>query len=78
MDRTEKPRLWIRDELKGPNKAAPGSGRTSMTKNASPQSGDVYLEFNGRDAFVEVPSITDYGVSTTGQLTISAGSDQIR
>jgi hypothetical protein len=43
-----------------------------MAKNASPQSGDVYLEFNGRDAYAEVPSITDYSVSTTGELTISA------
>ena len=43
-----------------------------MTKDSSPQSGDVYLKFNGRDAYVEVPSIADYSVSTTGELTISA------
>jgi hypothetical protein len=42
-----------------------------MAKNASPHSGDVYLEFNGRDAYVEIPSIDDYSVSTTGELTIS-------
>ena len=43
-----------------------------MATNASPQSGDVYLQFNGRDAYVEIPSLADYSVSTTGQLTISA------
>jgi hypothetical protein len=43
-----------------------------MTKNASPKPGDFYLEFNGRDAYVEIPSIADYSVSTTAELTISA------
>jgi hypothetical protein len=42
-----------------------------MAKNSSPKPGDVYLAFNGRDAYVEVPSIADYSVSTTGELTIS-------
>jgi hypothetical protein len=49
-----------------------------MTKNASPQSGDVSLEFNGRNAYVEVPSITDYSVSTTGNSLFLPGSDQIQ
>jgi hypothetical protein len=43
-----------------------------MAKSASPKQGDVYLAFNGRDAYVEIPSIDDYSVSTTGELTISA------
>ena len=43
-----------------------------MAKNASPKPGDVYLEFNGSDASVEIPSLADYSVSTTGELTISA------
>jgi hypothetical protein len=43
-----------------------------MATNASPQSGDVYLQFNGRDAYVEIPSLADYSASTTGELTISA------
>ncbi|HEX3418128.1 MAG TPA: LamG-like jellyroll fold domain-containing protein [Stellaceae bacterium] len=43
-----------------------------MAKNASPKTGDVYLGFNGRDAYVEVPSIADYSISTTGELSISA------
>ena len=43
-----------------------------MNENASPKSGDVYLQFNGSDAYVEIPSIEDYSVSTTGELTISA------
>jgi hypothetical protein len=42
-----------------------------MAKNASPKPGDVYLQFNGRNAYVEIPSIADYAVSTTGELTIS-------
>jgi hypothetical protein len=42
-----------------------------MSKNASPRSGDVYLKFNRRDSYVEVWSIGDYSVSTTGELTIS-------
>jgi len=37
-----------------------------MVKNGSPQTGDVYLKFNGRDSYVEIPSIADYGASTTG------------
>lgn len=43
-----------------------------MVMNASPQPGDVYLGFNGRDAYVEIPSITDYSANATGELTISA------
>ena len=43
-----------------------------MLENARPQPGDVYLELNGRDAYVEIPSIADYSISTTGELTISA------
>jgi hypothetical protein len=43
-----------------------------MLENVGPQPGDVYLELNGRDAYVEIPSIADYSVSTTGELTISA------
>jgi len=43
-----------------------------MVKNASPRPGDVYLKFNGRDAYVEIPGIAGYSVSTTGELTISA------
>jgi hypothetical protein len=43
-----------------------------MPENAEPQAGDSYLKFNGRDAYVEIPSIDDYTVSTTGELTVSA------
>src|SRR5947209_9883115 len=42
-----------------------------MTGNASPRPGDVYLEFNGPDSYVEIPSVSDYSVSTTGALTVS-------
>jgi hypothetical protein len=43
-----------------------------MVKNGSPQTGDIYLRFNGRDSYVEIPSIADYSASTTGKLTIAA------
>jgi hypothetical protein len=43
-----------------------------MAENAQPQAGDSYLRFNGSDAYVEIPSIDDYSVSTTGELTVSA------
>lgn len=43
-----------------------------MPQNAAPQSGDKYLRFNGTDAYVEVASIDDYSVITTGALTVSA------
>ncbi len=40
--------------------------------SADPQPGDVYLHFNGVDSYVEIPSIDDYSVATTGELTVSA------
>ena len=43
-----------------------------MAENAEPQAGDSDLRFNGRDAYVEIPSIDDYSVSTTGEFTVSA------
>ncbi len=43
-----------------------------MSNNAEPQPGDVILQFNGQDAYVEILSIGDYSVSTTGELTVSA------
>ena len=43
-----------------------------MATNASSKPGDIYLEFNGRDAYVEIPSLPDYSVNTTEELTISA------
>jgi hypothetical protein len=46
------------------------AGEDRMTKSASPRSGNVYLKFNGRDSYVEIPSIADYSVSATGELTI--------
>src|ERR1700730_9023531 len=47
-------------------------GVRRMLKNASPQPGDVYLELNGRNAYVEIPPIEEYSVSTTKELTIPA------
>jgi hypothetical protein len=43
-----------------------------MSQNAAPQSGDIYLQFNGKDAYVEIPSIADYSVATTGALSVAA------
>jgi Concanavalin A-like lectin/glucanases superfamily len=42
-----------------------------MPQNAEPKPGDVYLKFNGTNAYVEAASIADYSVSTTGELTVS-------
>jgi hypothetical protein len=46
--------------------------RESHGQERIPQSGDVYLKFNGRDAYVEIPSLGDYSVSTTGGFTVAA------
>lgn len=43
-----------------------------MSQNAAPQPGDVYLQFNGIDAYVEIPGIADYSPATTGSLTVAA------
>jgi hypothetical protein len=40
--------------------------------SAAPNPGDVYLQFNGIDNYVEIPSIDALSVSTTGELTVSA------
>lgn len=42
-----------------------------MLQSAEPQPGDIYLSFNGGNAYVEIPSLHDYSVSTTGELTVS-------
>ena len=42
-----------------------------MPRNAEPKPGDVYLKFNGTNAYVEAASSVDYSVSTTGELTVS-------
>jgi len=43
-----------------------------MAANAAPRPGDVYLRFNGQDNYVEIPSIADYSVATTGELAVAA------
>jgi hypothetical protein len=43
-----------------------------MAANAAPRQGDVYLRFNGLDNYVEIPSIVDYSVATTGELAVAA------
>lgn len=40
--------------------------------NAAPQNGDVYLTLTGSDSYVEIASIADYSVATTGELTVAA------
>jgi len=40
--------------------------------NAAPVTGDVYLKLTGIDSYVEVVSIADYSVATTGQLSVAA------
>ena len=43
-----------------------------MLANAAPRPGDVYLRFNGLDDYVEIPSIADYSIATTGELAVAA------
>jgi Concanavalin A-like lectin/glucanases superfamily len=43
-----------------------------MPMKAAPQSGDIYISFNGSDAYVEIASIDDYSITKTGVLTVSA------
>jgi hypothetical protein len=43
-----------------------------MVTSTYPKRGDIYLELNGHNAYVEVPNLADYSVSSTGELTISA------
>ena len=40
--------------------------------NAAPGSGDVYLKVTGADSYVEIASIADYGIPTTGALSVAA------
>ena len=48
-----------------------------MLANAAPGPGDVYLRFNGLDNYVEIPSIADYSIATTGELAVARGLDRI-
>jgi hypothetical protein len=48
-----------------------------VVANAAPRQGDVYLSFNGQDSFVEIPSIADYSIATTGGLPSRRGSGRI-
>ena len=43
-----------------------------MLANAAPRPGDVYLRFNGLDNYVEIPSIADYSIATTGEFAVAA------
>lgn len=40
--------------------------------NAAPRKGDMYLKFTGADSYVEIASIGDYSVVTTGELSVAA------
>jgi hypothetical protein len=40
--------------------------------NSAPRKGDTYLKFTGVDSYVEIPSIADYSVATTGELSVAA------
>jgi hypothetical protein len=42
-----------------------------MAQTAAPQSGDIYLSFNGQDSYVEIPGTDDLSPATTGELTIA-------
>jgi hypothetical protein len=40
--------------------------------NAAPRKGDVYLKLIGVDSYVEISSIKDYSIATTGELSVAA------
>jgi Concanavalin A-like lectin/glucanases superfamily len=40
--------------------------------NAAPGSDDVYLKVTGADSYVEIASIADYSIPTTGALSVAA------
>lgn len=40
--------------------------------NAAPQTSDVYLKLTGVDSYVEIASIADYSIATTGELSVAA------
>ena len=42
-----------------------------MAQTSAPQSGDIYLSFNGQDSYVEIPGTDDLSPATTGELTIA-------
>lgn len=43
-----------------------------MANGAAPQPGDICLNFNGVDSYVEIPSVDAYGVAHAGALSVSA------
>jgi hypothetical protein len=40
--------------------------------NSAPATGDVYLQLTGVDSYVEIASIADYSIATTGELSVAA------
>jgi hypothetical protein len=40
--------------------------------NSAPGKGDVYLKLSGADSYVEIASIADYSLATTGELSVAA------
>src|SRR6202047_4395995 len=57
--------------------AAAGDRRTGRPReehmtNSAPRKGDIYLKFTGADSYVEIASIGDYSVATTGELSVAA------
>src|SRR5262249_3477840 len=44
----------------------------AIVSNSAPRTGDVYLKFTGVDSYVEIGSIEDYSIATTGELSVSA------
>ena len=45
--------------------------KASMT-NSAPRTGDVYLKLTGVDSYVQIASIADYSIATTGALSVAA------
>src|ERR1700736_2307907 len=51
--------------------SSPAVEEDHMT-NAAPRKGDVYLKLIGVDSYVEISSIKDYSIATTGELSVAA------
>jgi concanavalin A-like lectin/glucanase superfamily protein len=49
-----------------------GPAEEDHMTNAAPRTGDVYLKLAGTDSYVEIASIADYSIATTGALSVAA------
>src|SRR5215470_16737367 len=73
--RAASPRRMVFAELRQtpqPRDLRVGTCREDDMTNSAPRKGDVYLKFTGADSYVEIASIGDYSLATTGELSVAA------